>query len=163
VDDCEVVPEEPAKSIGAETTFMDDTSDLSVIQKTILKLANRVGSRLRADGVQAKTLTLKFRTAKFQTFTRGITLQEPTDQDSAIYHVVLTLFERLPCANEKARLLGIAGSHLIKPEDSRQLALFSLTEEPNAQITKAVDAIRARFGDQAIQPATLFSKVNSDE
>jgi len=163
VDAREVAPEKPAKSIGAETTFENDTSEIQMIHKTILELAKRVGSRLRTVGVQAKTLTLKFRTSKFQTYTRSITLQEPTDQDSIMYHVALTLLARLPCANEKARLLGVAGSNLLKPEGSRQLALFSSAEEPKVQVTKAVDAIRSRFGDQAIQPATLFSKVKRDE
>lgn len=163
IDDREVIPDEPAKSIGAETTFENDTSEIQVIHQTILELAKRVASRLRTEGVQAKTLTLKFRTAKFQTYTRSITLQEPTDQDPTIYHVALTLLDRLPCANEKARLLGVAGSHLIKPEDSCQLSLFSSGHEPHVHITKAMDEIRSRFGDQAIQPATLLSKVKHDQ
>ena len=163
IDDREVIPEEPAKSIGAETTFDNDTSEIQVIHQTILELAKRVGSRLRTEGVQAKTLTLKFRTAKFQTYTRSITLQEPTDQDPTMYQVALALLDRLPCANEKARLLGVAGSHLIKPEDSCQLSLFSLGHETHAHITKAMDDIRSRFGDQAIQPATLLSKVKHDQ
>jgi len=163
LDDREVIPGEPAKSIGAETTFEHDTSDIQVIHQTLLELAKRVGSRLRAEGVQARTLTLKFRTAKFQTYTRSITLQEPTDQDPTMYHVALALLDRLPCANEKARLLGIAGLHLIKPEGSCQLSLFSSGRETHAHITKAMDDIRSRFGDQAIQPATLLSKVKHDE
>jgi len=75
-----------------------------------------------------------------------------------MYHLALTLIARLPCANEKARLLGVTGSHLIKAENSRQLSLFSSGHEPRAHITKAVDSIRARFGEEAIQPATLLSK-----
>jgi len=158
IDDREVIPEEPAKSIGAESTFEHDTSDVQVIHQTILELSTRVGSRLRGEGVQAKTLTLKFRTAEFQTYTRSLTVQEPTDQDSTIYQVALTLLDRLDGANQKARLLGVSGSQLMKPDDSQQLSLFSSAQESITQVTKAVDAIRSRFGEEAIQPATLMKK-----
>ena len=156
IDDREVVAEESAKSIGAETTFEEDTSEIQVIHQTFLELAKRVGSRLRAEKVQAKTVTIKFRTGKFHTFTRSMTLQEPTNQDSTIYSHALMLLERLPCANEKARLLGIAGSNLVKPEDSCQLSLFPSPQEPEAKITNALDSIRSRYGEQAIQPGTLL-------
>ncbi|MDT7044224.1 DNA polymerase IV [Candidatus Nitronereus thalassa] len=162
IDDREVVPEETAKSIGAELTFASDTSDLAVIQQTLLDLAQRVGSRLRAEGVSAKTLTLKFRTAKFHTFTRSSTLSRSTDQDATIYRIALSLLDRLPCAQESVRLLGIAGSHLGKPEDSSQLNLFSSAHEAAVPISKALDSIRSRFGDQAIQPATLLSSTDGD-
>ncbi|MDA0737790.1 MAG: DNA polymerase IV [Nitrospirae bacterium] len=161
IDAREVVPEAPAKSIGAEMTFDIDTSEISAIKKTILELANRVGSRLRTEGVQAKTLTLKFRTAKFETYARSTTLQDPTDQDSTIYHKALMLLERLPCATEKARLLGVAGSHLVKPEDSSQLTLFPSMPESSTHVTRALDSIRSRFGAQAIQPATLLSHMKN--
>jgi DNA polymerase IV len=162
IDDREVVPEESAKSIGAEMTFEIDTSEMAVIKQTLLELASRVGGRLRGEGVQAKTVTLKFRTATFETFTRSLTLPESTDQDSTIYHKVLTLLDRLSCANEKARLLGVAGSNLVTPQASPQLSLFPLTLDSNAQVTKAVDSIRSRFGAESIQPATLLSRVKQD-
>lgn len=160
IDTREVVPGEQAKSIGAETTFEHDTSDLQVIHQTYLELATQVGSRLRVEQVQAKTLTVKFRTAEFQTFTRSLTLQEPTDQDSTIYHHALTLLDRLPM-HKKARLLGVAGSNLVNSETFHQLSLFPAAQESRTQVTKAVDAIRSRFGDQAIQPGTLLSNPKS--
>ncbi len=161
IDTRVVVPEEPAKSIGAETTFDVDTSDITTIKQTLLELTKKVGSRLRTEGVQAKTLTLKFRTAKFETYTRSTTLQDPTDQDSTMYHKALILLERLPCVNAKSRLLGVAGSKLVKPDESPQLSLFPSTRESSTQVTKALDDIRSRFGDQAIQPASLLSKSKS--
>ena len=155
------MPEESAKSIGAETTFEEDTQDQDVIRQTLLELSKRVGSRLRAEAVQAKTLTLKFRTAQFQIYSRSITIQEPTDQDAVIYGQALRLLAGLSCANQKARLLGIAGSHLMSSEGSQQLSLFSSEEGSTAQVTKAVDTIRSRFGDEAILPGTLLSKTNT--
>ena len=163
IDDREVIPGDPAKSIGAETTFDRDTAETSMIHQALLELSKRVGSRLRAEGLQARTLTLKFRTAAFHTYTRSLTLREPTDQDSTMYRVALTLLDRLPCANEKARLVGITGSHLMKPEDFHQLSLFSSRQESQAHLMNAVDAIRSRFGVHAIQPATLLAKTRREE
>lgn len=159
IDPREVIPEESAKSIGAETTFEHDTSNIQAIHQTILELAKRVGSRLRAEGIHTRTLTLKFRTAKFQTYTRSVTLQESTDLDSIIYDQARILLDRLSCANEKVRLLGVSGSNLVEADHARQLSLFSFGQESNIQVTKAVDAIRSRFGDQTINPATLLSNV----
>jgi len=158
VDDRKVVPETPAQSIGAELTFGKDVSDPHVIQQTLLELSQRVGSRLRAEKMQAKTITLKFRTREFHTCTRSSTLPEPTDQDSIVFHNSLSLLERLPWGQVKARLLGVAGSNLFKADDFQQLSLFSSVPQAHAEVTKAVDLIRARFGKEAIQPATLFSK-----
>ena len=42
-----MIPDHVEKSIGAETTFDVDVSDLSIIRRTMLALSNKVAQRLR--------------------------------------------------------------------------------------------------------------------
>lgn len=157
-DPREVIPEESAKSIGAETTFETDTADSRVIRQTLLNLSERVGQRLRAEGVMAGRLTLKFRDSSFQIVTRSASIQQPIDQDSTLYQTALSLLERVPFFGQKVRLLGLSGSKLISHSCAVQLSLFDSSHRSTEQLSQAVDAIRTRFGNRPIQHATLLTK-----
>ncbi len=158
IDDRQVVPWEAAKSIGAETTFGEDTDDPERLRKTLLKLAERVAHRLRDEGYLAGTVTLKYRDSTFTTLTRALTLAEPTDVSGALYRATLTLLERVPQRRRKVRLLGVSTSRLVPAAGGagEQLSLFAgRRREQSRALERAVDAIRERFGDEAIQRAAL--------
>jgi hypothetical protein len=55
----------------------------------------------------------------------------------------------------KVRLLGIAASELTS-EEQQQLSLFSEAAHKRLQIERTEDAIKARFGPQAITRAALL-------
>jgi len=156
-DPREVMPGEPAKSIGAETTFDTDTMDATVIRQTLLELAERVGQRLRLDEFMAGMLTLKFRDETFHTVTRTMSIPQRTNQDLVLYQLALSLLDRVPHTGKRVRLLGLSGSKLISSSEVSQLSLFDSMHASESDLTKAVDAVRARFGQGAIQPASLLS------
>ncbi|MEC4671239.1 MAG: DNA polymerase IV, partial [Nitrospirota bacterium] len=158
IDPRPVIPDEPAKSIGSETTFQVDTADPNVIRQTLLELAEHVGQRLRADECLAGTLTLKFRDETFHTLTRAMAISEPTDQAPVLYRTALTLLDRIPFSGQKVRLLGLSASHLSTSAERQQLSLFGETPKRHSQLTDALDKIRTRFGDSAIKPGSLFTK-----
>ena len=158
IDPRPVIPDEPAKSIGSETTFQVDTADPNVIRQTLLELAEHVGQRLRADECLAGTLTLKFRDETFHTLTRAMAISEPTDQAPVLYRTALTLLDRIPFSGQKVRLLGLSASHLSTSAERQQLSLFGETPKRHSQLTEALDKIRTRFGDSAIKPGSLFTK-----
>ena len=158
IDPRPVIPDEPAQSIGSETTFKKDTADPNVIRQTLLELAERVGRRLRTADTLAGTLTLKFRDETFRTLNRSLALSVPTDQAPVLYHTALTLLDRIPFSGQKVRLLGLSASHLSTSAERRQLSLFGETPKRQCQLTDALDKIRTRFGDSAIKPASLFTK-----
>src|SRR3984893_1152298 len=54
-----VVPEREAKSIGAEETFAVDLDAPSACDRELVRLVDRVSTRLRRAHVQARTLTVK--------------------------------------------------------------------------------------------------------
>src|SRR5439155_17570135 len=63
VDERDVAPYEPPKSVGHEETFERDLDDDREILREILLLTGRVATRLRADGYRARTIALKARLA----------------------------------------------------------------------------------------------------
>src|SRR5512139_948855 len=83
-DSREVVPDEAAKSIGAEDTFGDDLRGRAALEPELLAQAARVGRRLRAAGLAGHVVTLKVKYSDFTAITRRTTLERPTDDDHAI-------------------------------------------------------------------------------
>jgi nucleotidyltransferase/DNA polymerase involved in DNA repair len=166
MDEREVIPWEAAKSIGAETTFGEDTDDPGRIRKTLLGLAERVAHRLRDEGYRGETVTLKYRDSTFTTLTRAMTLPEATDVTGVLYRAALTLLERIPQRRLKVRLLGVSASRLIPAGEGAggQLSLFgSGRGERSRALDRAVDTIRGKFGEDAIRRAALASEAAPPE
>ena len=159
-DDRPVVPEEEAKSIGAETTFEADTDDLEEIRRTLLELSDRVGRRLRHEGYLAGGVTLKFRNHLFRTTTRATLLARPTDVGDDLFREAWGLLKRVSWTGKRVRLLGVTATRLIHVTDSPkgQMGLFESGSDSRRQLARTVDAIRDRFGADAIARASLLSK-----
>jgi DNA polymerase IV len=155
-DDRPVTSHRDPQSIGAETTFAEDTDDAETLHRTLLELADKVGQRLRAEGFMATKVTLKYRDAAFVTLTRTQSLAEPTAVAMDLYHAVSRLLSQLPTARLKVRLLGIAATELTSLAP-RQLSLFADSTHKRLQAERAEDAIRARFGPRAITRAALLN------
>ncbi len=159
LDDRPVEFERTAKSIGAEMTFAEDTAEPKMVRRTLLELAEKVGQRLRAEGFLAAKVTLKFRDADFVTLTRRRPLDTPTATALDLYGAANELLHNLPTRAKPVRLLGIAASELI-PLDQGQLPLFPDAALKRLQAEQAEDAIKARFGPQAITRAALLRAIN---
>jgi DNA polymerase IV len=159
MDDREVVPEQEAKSIGAEITFEQDTDDREEIRKTILELSDRVSRRLRREGYVTHGVTLKFRDHNFQTLTRAAMLPQPTDLGDELFRAAMTLLQGVNWAGKQVRLLGVTATRLLPaagaPGD--QLHLFQKAAESKERLARTVDVIRGRYGSQAITRASLVS------
>jgi nucleotidyltransferase/DNA polymerase involved in DNA repair len=159
IDDRPVMPHGEPKSIGAETTFAADTDDVEVLRRTLLELAEKVGQRLRADGFLAARVTVKWRDADFVTRTRTQSLAEPSAVAIDLYRIAAHLIRDVPTTRRKIRLLGVTASELTAAAQE-QLSLFSDTALRRLQAERAEDAIRARFGPQAITRAALLKPLN---
>lgn len=159
-DDRPVEPEQEAKSIGAEHTFSEDTSDRGLLRTTLLELADRVGRRLRREGTLAGGVTLKFRDHRFHTVTRAAVLDHPTDVGDDLFRAAWALLAKVDWTGNRVRLLGVTASRLEsagKPP-AGQLPLFSPDADPRRHLARTVDAIQARFGREAITRASLMTE-----
>jgi len=149
-DDRPVVPNWEPKSISNETTFEEDTRDRELLVKTIRRLAESVGRRLRRDNYRARKVTLKVRLEPFETHTRQVSLKRPVDTDEEIIRLALSLFDQFSL-ERRIRLIGVGTGDIVRPgEEPMQLGLF---DEPrkDSVIDRTVDAIRDRFGEDLIQ------------
>jgi DNA polymerase IV len=155
VDDRDVIPYEPPKSVSHEETFEHDLDAEEDILRELLDLSGRVASRLREDGYRARTIVLKARLANFQTLTRSRTLSDATDIGADVYRTVAELYRALPGQRRRIRLLGVQATGLVQAS-AEQLAL--LHEERWGDIERALDRIERRFGRGAARPASLIDR-----
>ena len=154
VDPTPVGGDDVARTVSHEHTFDQDTRDPEVIERTLLALAEGVGSRLRDGGVKAATVGVKIRDAHFSTHTRQRTLAEATDQVEDIFRVALVL-ARPEIRAIEVRLLGVVASNLTQRE---QLSLFPEVSDRRRLATAATDSIRHRYGPGTIVRARLLAK-----
>ncbi|HKO49670.1 MAG TPA: DNA polymerase IV [Polyangiaceae bacterium] len=171
-----VVSERAAKSIGEESTFDVDILERELVSAALTAHADGVARRLRRSGFVGHTITLKIKLGQSRTrrparipgedgeepvyplLTRAKTLRLPTDDGRVIREVVLQLWDAAKIV-EPVRLLGVSVSQLTASAQT-QLDLFSETTRPKRQLGVALDAIRERFGRDAIGPAVgRFEKV----
>jgi DNA polymerase IV len=152
-----VVATRVAKSVGHEETFPRDVTDRSELEREALRLAERVGTRLRAAHRVGRTVQLKLRYADFRTITRSRTIPEPTDAGTEIAGVAHALLDAVDLG-DGVRLLGVSVQHLEDPRGVQaQLPLDDdAAPEPaprgrrHAAVERSMDAVRARFGDDAV-------------
>src|ERR1019366_6628448 len=73
-DDRTVVADREAKSVSTETTFAHDIGDRAILRVWLLDLVAHLASRLRHEGIWARTIDVKMRSSDFRTVTRSTTL-----------------------------------------------------------------------------------------
>jgi DNA polymerase-4 len=160
IDRGHVEPREEQRSISRDDTFPRDINDDTELERILLRLAGRAAFDLRADGLSARTVTVKLRDADFRTRQGSRTLPEPVVSDRVIFETARTILRRLR-SNRRcpARLLGVSLSSLVGGS-AEQLALFDgggggpdpIETERDRALSRAVDELRARFGNDVIRP-----------
>ncbi|OLC12451.1 MAG: hypothetical protein AUH29_16705 [Candidatus Rokubacteria bacterium 13_1_40CM_69_27] len=157
-DDRALAPLVPAKSIGAEATFAVDCQDRATLLDTLRAQAERVARELRSERLAAARVTLKLRFADFRTLTRRHT-GDPTQDGLEIFRRAVALLERERLV-QPVRLIGVSAGGL-GPEAAGQLPLLDPGIVRRERVARAVDALAARFGDEAVVPATLLGRRRS--
>ncbi len=158
IDERPVVPDEPARSVGSETTFEHDLGLAPEILREILRLSDRTSQRLRRKGLCARTVTLKVRFSNFKTITRSRTAAEEMDTAADVYAIARDLYLQLERGLDRPRirLIGVTASSLSPGPPRRQLDLLAAPRPGWQEATGAIDDLRQRFGEDAVVPAALL-------
>ena len=156
VDDRPVTVEYETKSISQETTFDRDTNDSEHLSQTMKSLARKVGFRLRQSNVCGKVVRIKIRWSDFTTYTRQISLQQPTDQDGVIYDVAMKLFTNNWDGEQLIRLVGVGVSAL--DENNHQMSLFDTPTEKEHRLLTALDEIHERYGKGSVTSGDVLNR-----
>jgi DNA polymerase-4 len=122
------------------------------VEAALLGHAEKLAGRLRRAGLVARTVTVKLRFADFTTLTRSHTLPAATDLARHLHHAATDLASRVQLGGP-VRLVGLGVSGLEDGSAPRQLDLETPPEWDRME--RAVDAVRARFGEGSVQPARL--------
>jgi DNA polymerase-4 len=165
IDQSEVESHGDAKSISRDETFSEDIENDDDLHRELLALVTRAASDLRADGLTARTITVRLRDFDFRTRSASRTLPRGVIADRVIHGVAKGLLAKLRSSRAvPARLLGVALSSLATDPDADQLALFEgaaagMEETPRDRaLTRAVDRLREKFGEGGIFPARLANE-----
>lgn len=153
-----VAPEHRPKNISQETTFAHDIAHREAVERHLLAQADAVAARLRDQGFQARTITLKLRFADFTTISRSQTLPTPTDLPTPIYEAARTMLAAAWQQGRAVRLVGVGASNLLD-HVGYQLDLFDQhghDEAREAKLTRTLDDLRERFGKNVVKRARLL-------
>ncbi len=150
----EVVTDDPDKSISSAVTFDRDIDDPEELLQELLRMTEKVASRLREKNYFAKTISIKIRYADFATISRSKTVPMAIDSTHDIYEVVKTLFIALKLNGARLRLVSVNVENF-SDEAPIQLELGA-REKGWREADSAVDKAQARFGSGSVRPGRLI-------
>ncbi|MEM1045597.1 MAG: DNA polymerase IV [Pseudomonadota bacterium] len=161
-DDRRVNPESERKSVSSETTFNRDHSDLRFLTATLRKLSEKVSARLKAADIAGRSITLKLKTAEFKIVTRSRQLPDPTCLADTIFKTGRDLLEP-ECDGRAFRLIGIGVADLHDRSLADPANLLDPDQERRSKAEHAVDALRDKFGRDAVNLGLVFEKPDAGD
>ena len=146
------------KSYSHSHVMARATSSQRELEELLMRLSEMVGRRLRAAGRRGTVVSVGvvYRPVSGR-FSKQVTLLEPISTGEEIYRAALGLL----AAREPRREVGTLGVGLagLTQAETGQLDLFAAATRPrNERLEKAMDAIRDRFGEDAVQRARLLGR-----
>lgn len=149
IDHSNVEPYNERKSIGTETTFDKDSTDVLMMNNLLVSMSEELCYKLRKEQKLTSCVTVKIRYSDFNTFTMQKKIPY-TAFDHKIMETASELFKKLYNRRLLIRLLGLKLSNLVN--GVQQIDMFENSTE-QIDLYKAMDKIRNRFGENAIYRA----------
>jgi DNA polymerase-4 len=145
-----VLRDEVPKSISKETTFNEDTTELDILEGHLWRLAEAVSDRAKAKALAGRVVVLKLKRSDFALLTRRTSLVVPTQSADRIWRTAQAMLRAVP-QGVAWRLIGV-GIAEIGPEAGADIVDDLLDPGAGRRVAaeQATDAIRARFGHDAI-------------
>ncbi|SDJ94791.1 DNA polymerase Y family protein [Streptomyces indicus] len=153
LDPTPVVPAGPPRSLSVEHRFPQDELDHDCRRAALLRLADRLGLRLRADTQTARSLTLTVRYADRSTTTRTRKLPEPTAHTRTLTSAAYELHDRLALQRARVRSITLRADDLLDADQATHQLLFDPDDDKARRIEAVADAARRKYGPEAIRPA----------
>jgi DNA polymerase IV len=146
------------KSYGEENTFgRDHALDSLELRRALIAHGDAIARRLRADGVRARTITLKLKLARplgggrYPLITRSFSIDGSTNDGPEISRVALALLAKVD-GKDKIRLAGVQ-VHQLERVDDTQFGLFEslpVADRKRDRLNRALDSVAKKFGDEAV-------------
>ena len=153
IDESPIVPYQEQKSLSTENTFEKDSTDVSFLNRELLRMTEKLAFELREQQKLSGCVTLKIRYSDFQTLTKQAVIPY-TASDHLLIRKVRELFDSLYNRRLLVRLIGVKFSHLV--HGYYQIDLFEDTQEM-VRLYQAIDSIKQRFGAHSLMRAAAKS------
>jgi DNA polymerase-4 len=112
IDLRDVEPDRPRKSVGGERTFANDIGSGPALREALANIVEIVWARVEKAGVHRRTVTLKLRSADFQTLTRARSLPRAVAGVDEFAAIGRDLLDALLPLRQPVRLMGLTLSAL---------------------------------------------------
>lgn len=152
-----VTPQRETKSVSSETTFNSDIRSIKELEDILWRLSERTSSRMKERNFAGRVVTLKLKTSDFKTITRRATLPHPSNLARTAFEVARTMLAEAS-DGRSFRLIGVGYSDLSSDRPAAQAEMFGDIEERLKREESAIDAIRRKFGDDAIALGRNYAK-----
>lgn len=158
--------------VGHQYALPRKTSDRAELARLLMKLCEKVGRRLRKNGLAARGIHLYLGFAndhgsgqvpasfehmyKFRSWRQGKKLDHKLYSTADIYRAAKHLLEQAELVGE-VRLMAIT-TYCLEPIDPEQLSLLSGDYGVSAdhRVTDAIDHINNRYGEFVVTPAAMM-------
>ncbi|MCJ2082812.1 DNA polymerase IV [Methylobacterium sp. J-090] len=113
------------KSVGAENTFSEDTTEFAVLSERLQPILDKVWAVCTSKGITGRTVTLKVKFSDFEQITRARSLTRPVESRESLAQISLGLMRDVFPLRRSVRLIGVSVSGLQHGagEEPRQLGL----------------------------------------
>lgn len=153
-----VVTGKRRSSIGSQRALGQRHRSFEDLEAILLELVDRVTIRLRDGHRVGRTVTLRFRFGDFTRDTRSHTLPEASGSTAAFLDAarILLVARREEIQRRELTLLGLTIANLSSADAVQQSFVFQARTSP--ELDDALDAVRDRFGGDAIGRAVLLGR-----
>jgi DNA polymerase-4 len=146
------------KSYSHSHVLARSTSSQRELEELLMRLSEMVGRRLRSANRRGRVVSVSvvYR-PDVDRFSKQSTMANPIATGDEIYRAALALL----AARDTRRAVGTLGVGLagLSYADDGQLDLFAAAARPRSErLEVAMDAIRDRFGEDAVQRARLLGR-----
>ena len=118
IDEREVKPDRPYKSVSAERTFDVDYSDPEDLRREVARVAGYAWQRIERAEVRGRTVTLKVKYADFTLITRSKSFAVPVPDLASFEAAGQALLGSLLPVSKGIRLLGLGLHSIVETDES---------------------------------------------
>ncbi len=116
-DQRQVNPDRERKSVGSESTYLDDLTTTDAVERAILEQLDDVWTYVERHGIGGRTLTIKIRYRDFEQHTRSRSAPAMIRGKDEAAQIVLALVRGVFPLAKPVRLLGVTLHNLERPGD----------------------------------------------
>jgi DNA polymerase-4 len=145
------------KTISSETTFDRDIARLADLESILWNQADRVSTRAKSYDLGGRTIVLKLKTANFKIRTRSVSLESPTQLADRIFRTARASLVH-EADGTSYRLLGVGLSNLCAASECDPADLVDRGADKRAAAERAVDRVRAKFGEDSVNKGRSFER-----